>query len=223
MHIIAAQKRYLMRPVRIFRLVLDSFATDAETQTGTDTARAVTPAGLKHRLDAFNVSGGIVQRSRDVLTTAATINTQAALNDTPPAIGDGTQILAVAHTPLKIGNTVHVRAVVNICAPASASYSAVVALFNGNTIVDASYITSVVSDTSGGVYDDMRQITLEAEAIAASLSELAFSARVSVSDSAQPAYINADNFFLHSFPPPLLGADFSVPQRTIADNAFVTY
>jgi hypothetical protein len=83
---------------------LVELATTAEALTGTDTSRAVTPAGLA-------TTRRLAQRQRTNVTavisgTATTI----PVDTTPPQITEGAEMMTLVITPTAIGSTIVVRA-----------------------------------------------------------------------------------------------------------------
>ena len=107
---------------------LVEIATQAEVNTGTDTARSITPETLA----AYLLRGRVLQIVETVSSAFSSGTAIIPQDDTIPQIGEGTEFMTLAITPVSASSTLSIEVNAQVSNNAGTRYS-VGALFVGST------------------------------------------------------------------------------------------
>lgn len=179
-------------------------ATQAEVNTGTDTARAITPAGLTGWTPAVgtvtvaaddkvlladasasgvlkqglvsDITGKLVQRVYASFATHTSINASVPNDDSIPQSGEGVEIITAAITPTSATNRLRIRTVIPVAGDGNGG--AVIALFQDST---ANALMSQTTDVQNGIGGPL---IIEYEMEAGTTSATTFKARVGTNGGA---------------------------------------
>lgn len=126
------------------------------------------PAGTAGDSSIAQTDGSVIDSVTATYATNTPITTVIPLDDTPPLISEGTEILTAAITPKTTTNKLRCR--VSGMGAGNGALSWIVALFQGSTCIDVGYVTSPAANQSCS-------IALEAEYTPAATSAQTISVR----------------------------------------------
>ncbi|KFL25077.1 hypothetical protein JP74_21340 [Devosia sp. 17-2-E-8] len=151
-----------------------AFATKGQAEGGTDTAVFMNPLNTAQAIAAApRQAGSLVQMVKTITISATAVSSTMTLTDTTPVNTNGTQIMAVAITPKKVGNKI--RGTVNIWGGATGVLNLIAMAFVDNS---ANALTAR-AQTVAGAYAE--QMSFEFDFNVATLDTRTFAVRLAVS------------------------------------------